>query len=45
MISQLPGFVEAYWSLGLAESALGNHEVARRALQTAEDLDPNITDR
>ena len=42
MISQHPDFVEAYWSLGLAESALGNHEGARRALQAAEDLDPNI---
>lgn len=42
MISQYPEFVEAYWSLGLAESALGNHEAARRAFQAAEDLDPNI---
>jgi adenylate cyclase len=42
MISQHPEFVEAYWSLGLAESALGNHEAARRALQAAEDLDPHI---
>lgn len=42
MISQHPDFVEAHWSLGLAESALGNHEAARRALQAAEDLDPHI---
>jgi serine/threonine-protein kinase len=42
MISQYPEFVEAYWSLGLAESALGNHEAARRAFQAAEDLDPAI---
>ncbi len=42
MISQHPDFVEAYWSLGLAESALGNHAAARCALQAAENLDPNI---
>jgi len=42
MISQYPEFVEAYWSLGIAESSLGNHEEARRAFQAAEGLDPNI---
>lgn len=42
MISQYPDFVEAYWSLGLAESSQGNHEEARRAFQAAEDLDQSI---
>lgn len=42
MISQHKDFLEAYWSLGLAESALGRHEAAIRAFQIAEDLSPDV---
>lgn len=42
MIAQHRDFLEAYWSLGLTESALGHHEAARRAFQIAEDLDPTV---
>lgn len=42
MIAQHPNFIEAYWSLGLAESAQDNHVEARHALQVAEDLAPLI---
>jgi tetratricopeptide (TPR) repeat protein len=42
MVSQHKEFLEAYWALGLAESALGSHEAALQAFQVAEDLSPNV---
>jgi serine/threonine-protein kinase len=37
-----PTFLEAYWSLGLAESALEHHELARTAFDRAEELAPDV---
>jgi tetratricopeptide (TPR) repeat protein len=37
-----PSFLEAYWSLAIAESALGNPSLARGALDTAETLAPDV---
>jgi tetratricopeptide (TPR) repeat protein len=42
MISQHKDFLEAYWSLGLAESALGHHDAALRAFRIADDLAPDL---
>lgn len=37
-----PSFIEAYWSLGMAESALGHYSLARAALGAAEKLGPDM---
>jgi tetratricopeptide (TPR) repeat protein len=42
MISQHKDFLEAYWSLGLAESALGHHDASRQSFEAAEALSTNI---
>jgi tetratricopeptide (TPR) repeat protein len=42
IIALHPGFLEAYWSLGLAESALGHYSLACEALDTAERLVPGV---
>jgi tetratricopeptide (TPR) repeat protein len=37
-----PTFLEAYWSLGLAESALGHYSFACKAFDKAEELAPGV---
>jgi Flp pilus assembly protein TadD len=37
-----PNFLEAYWSLGLAESALGRYSQACEAFDKAEQLGPDL---
>ena len=37
-----PSFLEAYWSLGLAESSLGRYSLACEALDKAEQLGPEV---
>jgi tetratricopeptide (TPR) repeat protein len=37
-----PTFLEAYWSLGLAESALGHYSVACEVFDRAEKLGPDV---
>jgi len=42
IIALHPSFLEAYWSLGLAESALGRFSAACHALDQAEKLVPDV---
>jgi tetratricopeptide (TPR) repeat protein len=42
MIALHPSFLEAYWSLGLAESALGHFSLACEAFDKAELLGPEV---
>ena len=42
IISLHPSFLEAYWSLGLAESAMGHHSLAREVFDKAEQLGPQV---
>jgi len=37
-----PSFLEAYWSLGLAESSLGRYSLACEAFDKAEHLGPEV---
>lgn len=42
IIALHPTFLEAYWSLGIAESALGHYAVARDVLASAEKFGPGV---
>jgi tetratricopeptide (TPR) repeat protein len=42
IIALHPSFLEAYWSLGLAESALGHYSLACEAFEKAEQLAPGV---
>ena len=42
IIALHPTFLEAYWSLALAESSLGRHGLACEALDKAEELGPGV---
>jgi tetratricopeptide (TPR) repeat protein len=42
IIALHPGFLEAYWSLGLAESSLGHFTLACEAFDKAELLGPEV---
>jgi len=42
IIALHPSFLEAYWSLGLAESSLGRYSLACEAFDKAEHLGPEV---
>ena len=42
IIALHPSFLEAYWSLGLAESSLGHYQSACEAFDKAERLGPDV---